>query len=104
MDESYRSYPQRWLILSVFSVLACHQCLIWNTWGPVELSVKYAYDWSDLTVAAMANWGTLMFMIGVVPLSYLLELKGLRTATLVAAALVAAGTVLRYFYYTIMRA
>ena len=79
----------------MFSVLACHQCLIWNTWGPVELSVKYAYGWSDLTVAMMANWGTIMFMLGVLPLSYLLESKGLRVATLTVTGLMAAGTVLR---------
>lgn len=89
------TYPQRWYILLVFCLLACLQCLVWNSWGPIELSVKYAYDWSDLTVAMMANWGTIMFMLSVLPLSYLLEAKGLRVATLAIASLVAAGTVLR---------
>ena len=28
-------YYTRWYILTIFSLLACHQCLVWNTWGPI---------------------------------------------------------------------
>ena len=35
--------------------------------------MNYAYGWSDSTVAFMANWGTIMFVVSVIPLSLMLE-------------------------------
>ena len=49
------------------------QCLVWNTYGPIDEAMNYAYGWSDSTVAFMANWGTIMFVLSVVPLSLMLE-------------------------------
>ena len=49
------------------------QCLVWNTYGPIDEAMNYAYGWSDSTVAFMANWGTIMFVVSVVPLSLMLE-------------------------------
>ena len=39
----------------------------------IDEAMNYAYGWSDSTVAFMANWGTIMFVISVVPLSLMLE-------------------------------
>ena len=71
------------------------QCSVWNTFGPVDLAVRYAYGWSDATVAMMANWGTITFMLAALPLSWMLEARGLRETTLLIAALVSCGSVLR---------
>ena len=66
-------YTRRWYILILFGLLACHQCIVWNTWGPIESGVQFAYNWSNSTAPMMANWGTIMFCLSVVPLSKLLE-------------------------------
>ena len=58
-------------------MIACMQCLIWNTFGPIDNSIKYAYDWNDSTVAMMANWGTITFIIIVFPFCWIMETKGL---------------------------
>ena len=42
-------YKRRWYILAVFCGLACHQCIVWNTFGPIETAVEYAYGWPDST-------------------------------------------------------
>ena len=68
-------YKRRWYILGLFCVLACHQCIVWNTFGPIESSVQYAYGWTDFEAPMMANWGCIMFVIAVVPLSKLAEVK-----------------------------
>ncbi len=47
--------------------------MVWNTFGPIDISMHYAYGWSDFTVAMMANWGAFMFIVSVGPLSYMLE-------------------------------
>ena len=49
------------------------QCIVWNTWGPIETGAQYAFDWSESTVAMFANWGTIMFLLAVVPLSKMVE-------------------------------
>ena len=115
----YVLYWQRWFILTVFSLLACHQvlamlftknshsvtchfppkCLVWNTYGPIDEAMDYAYGWSDGTVAFMANWGTIMFVVAVVPLSLMLEkryshckLNGNRMIIIIKAIIVQIGS------------
>ena len=51
------------------------QCIVWNTWGPIESGAQYAFDWSESTVAMFANWGTIMFLLAVVPLSKMVEVR-----------------------------
>lgn len=41
----FKPYKRRWYILSLFAILALHQCLVWNTFGPIDKAVKYAYKW-----------------------------------------------------------
>eukprot|EP00094_Tigriopus_californicus_P004238 TCALIF_04084-PA protein Name:"Similar to dirc2 Disrupted in renal carcinoma protein 2 homolog (Xenopus laevis)" AED:0.03 eAED:0.03 QI:0/0/0/1/1/1/2/0/472 len=93
----YRVFKTRWYILSLFALLACFQCQVWNTWGPIEVAVKYGYGWHDSTVAMMANWGTIMFVVMAFPLSYFLEVRGLRETVILVSALSAIGTVIRTF-------
>ena len=49
------------------------QALVWNTWGPIESGAQFAFGWSPATVAMFANWGTIMFLVSVVPLSKMIE-------------------------------
>ena len=55
-----------------FDIIAT-QCIVWNTWGPIESGAQYAFDWKESTVAMFANWGTVMFLLAVVPLSKMVE-------------------------------
>ena len=66
-------YTRRWYILLLFGLLACHQCIVWNTFGPIESGVQFAYNWENSTAPMLANWGTIMFCLSVVPLSILVE-------------------------------
>ncbi|XP_042239360.1 solute carrier family 49 member 4 homolog [Homarus americanus] len=89
-------YPSRFWILLVFSVLAWFQCVQWNTWGPLSESVNAAFPgWGSETVAMMANWGTITFVLFVTPMCWLMNTKGLRIGVLCCGILVAGGTVLR---------
>ena len=68
-------YKRRWYILGLFGLLACHQCIVWNTFGPIESAVQYAYHWTDFEAPMLANWGCITFVIFVVPLSKLAEVR-----------------------------
>ncbi len=54
--SSHRVYRRRWYILLLFATLELHQCLVWNTFGPIAFAVKFAYRWSDATLAMLLNW------------------------------------------------
>ena len=111
-------YKRRWYILGLFGLLACHQCIVWNTFGPIESAVQYAYHWTDFEAPMLANWGCITFVIFVVPLSKLAEVrqiistflqsnsytifqKNLRLTVLIVSGLVAMGTVVRCCHYLI---
>lgn len=51
MPSDYKIYKIRWYILMIFSLLSFQQCYIWQTFGPIERSVRYAYsNWTEDTV------------------------------------------------------
>ena len=88
-------YKRRWYILGTFSLLALLQYAVWITFGPIVNSVQFAYKWTDATVAMMANWGTICFVIIVFPLCWLLENLGLRATTITMATCTALAASLR---------
>ena len=61
--------------------------MVWNTFGPIESAVQYAYGWSDSEAPMLANWGCIMFVLTSVPLTKLAEVtititKGRVTVTI----------------------
>ena len=91
-------YKIRWYILLIFSLLSFQQCFIWQTFGPIERSVRYAYsNWSEDTVVMMGNWGCITFLMFVIPLCWYMEEFGIRSATIVVSGLMAVATTLRVF-------
>nr|XP_027214480.1 disrupted in renal carcinoma protein 2 homolog isoform X1 [Penaeus vannamei]XP_027214481.1 disrupted in renal carcinoma protein 2 homolog isoform X1 [Penaeus vannamei]XP_027214482.1 disrupted in renal carcinoma protein 2 homolog isoform X1 [Penaeus vannamei] len=95
-EVALKVYKSRFWILITFSILAWFQCVQWNTWGPISESVDAAFTgWGSQTVAMMANWGTITFVLSVVPMCWLMETKGLRAGVLTCTILVAIGTVVR---------
>lgn len=89
-----RVYKRRFYILFVFCVLACLQCAVWNTWSPMALTVEAAFGWSNGTVALMANWGAITYLIFAAPMCWLME-RNLRVSMLVATGFMVFGTSIR---------
>lgn len=52
------------------------QAVVWNTWGPIESGAQYALQWGSPTIALLANWGTITFLLLVLPLTRLMEVMG----------------------------
>ena len=77
--------------LAVF--LSTSLCL--DTFGPIAFAVQRAYDWSDGTIATLLNWGPIMYLIMLMPVSYIMEKYGLRWAVLFGSSCTAAGSALR---------
>ncbi|KAL3831879.1 hypothetical protein ACJMK2_023576 [Sinanodonta woodiana] len=88
-------YFRRWYILIAFSLSSAIQNWVWNTWGPIASSSEDAFGWTDSTIALLSNWGPIAYIIAAFPLSWLIDVKGIRWATLCMSFLIAVGTGLR---------
>ncbi|XP_059177516.1 solute carrier family 49 member 4 homolog [Physella acuta] len=88
-------FKRRWYVLLIFSLYAMTQCAVWNTWGPIATTSKDAFGWSNATVAWMTNWGPISFVLCGFLFPWILQVKGLRWATLPSMLLVFLGTCCR---------
>ncbi|XP_015769974.1 PREDICTED: cytoskeleton-associated protein 5-like [Acropora digitifera] len=68
-------YKRRWYILIVFSICASLNNLIWNTWGPIQGTSQVVFGWDNTTITLMADWGPISFVVAVVPMCWLMDMK-----------------------------
>eukprot|EP00794_Sanderia_malayensis_P018065 gene18065-19874_t len=90
-----KTYWYRWYILGLFSLVGALENITWNTWGPIEASARNVYGWSKGTVSLLADWGAITFVLFVFPSAWVLDVKGLRTSTVLCAFFIAIGSGLR---------
>lgn len=90
-----QTYWYRWYILALFSLLAMNSNISWNTWGPIETSARAAYGFSGGTISLLSDWGAITFILAVFPSSYMLDVLGLRKATIMAGLCLLVGNALR---------
>ncbi len=72
-QQEIHVYRRRWYILFIFSVYCAYQGYIWNNFSPITYALQLAYDWSDGTIALLANWGPIAFVVCTLPFSYIFE-------------------------------
>ncbi|XP_033725632.1 solute carrier family 49 member 4 homolog isoform X2 [Pecten maximus] len=90
-----RTYVRRWWVLCYFSLACMFTTCSWNSWGPITESVKYGFGWGDSVIADILNIGRLAMFLCIIPLSYLLDTKGIRHGMVTSNALLLVGYVLR---------
>ncbi|GFO30325.1 disrupted in renal carcinoma protein 2-like protein [Plakobranchus ocellatus] len=88
-------YSRRWYLLFLFSMTALVWNAIWSTWGPVAQSAKQVYHWNDGDIAMFTWLGNLPFLITMFPIAYLMDVKGMRAATVLCCGLMCLGAGLR---------
>lgn len=89
-----RVYGRRWLVLTLFSLLALMQGMVWNFWGPIQNSAVHAFGFSKSDIAVLVLWGP----VGFVPwllFMWLMDKRGLRASLLLSAFLMLLGAALR---------
>ncbi|MBN3306541.1 DIRC2 protein, partial [Amia calva] len=89
-----RVYSRRWLVLAIFSMLGFMQGMVWNTWGPIQNSVKHAYGFTAIDIAMLVLWGPIGFIPWLL-FMWLMDKKGLRVSLLLSAFLMVVGTAMR---------
>ena len=74
--EELKVYRRRWYILLLYSLLACTQSAVWNTFSPISSTVEDAFGWKDSTIALFSNWGPISYLLAGVFFSWVLDVKG----------------------------
>ena len=69
-------YKRRWYILALFSVVASLNNIIWNCWGPIQATSQVVFGWDKTTITLLADWGPISYVVAVVPMSWLMDVKG----------------------------
>ncbi|XP_020893651.1 solute carrier family 49 member 4 homolog [Exaiptasia diaphana] len=90
-------YKRRWYILLIFSLVASLNNVIWNAWGPIQATSQVVFEWDNTVITLLADWGPISYVLAVIPMSWLMDAKGLRVSVLLAAFLELIGTALRCF-------
>ncbi|XP_047457959.1 solute carrier family 49 member 4 [Mugil cephalus] len=89
-----RVYGRRWVVLTLFSLLALMQGMVWNFWGPIQNSAVRAYGFTKADIAMLVLWGP----VGFVPcllFMWLMDKKGLRASLLLSTLFMLLGSALR---------
>ncbi|XP_024245446.1 solute carrier family 49 member 4 [Oncorhynchus tshawytscha] len=89
-----RVYGRRWLVLTLFSLLAFMQGMVWNTWGPIQNSAIHAYDFAKSDIAVLVLWGPVGFTPWLL-FMWLMDKKGLRASLLLSVFFMVMGAALR---------
>ncbi|XP_053353168.1 solute carrier family 49 member 4 isoform X1 [Clarias gariepinus] len=92
--NSGRVYGRRWLVLTLFSMLAFLQGMVWNTWGPIQNSAKQAFGFSSTDIAILVIWGPVGFLPWLL-FMWLMDKKGLRASLLLTVFFMVLGSALR---------
>ena len=90
-----RSYRVRWWLLFLATLVAGSQGGIWLLYGVIAEAVEPLYGWDDGTIALLALWGPVGYLIAACPTAWLLDTCGPREACVAGATLVFAGSAAR---------
>ena len=71
-------YKRRWYVLAVYCVVCILQSLIWNTWGPIQVTARAVYHWEDYVIDLMPAWGCIAFCFTIATFAWLMDMKGKR--------------------------
>uniref|UniRef100_A0A8C1GUJ6 Solute carrier family 49 member 4 n=1 Tax=Cyprinus carpio TaxID=7962 RepID=A0A8C1GUJ6_CYPCA len=89
-----RVYGRRWFVLTMFSLLGFMQGLVWNTWGPIQISAKHVFEFSSTDIAVLVMWGPVGYLPWLL-FMWLMDKKGLRASLLLSAFFMVLGAALR---------
>ncbi len=89
--------PWRYYILGTYSMLAAMQGLTWSVPGTISPTYQAVYNMDQDTVQLLLNYGPIFYIVCMIPVMYLIDRYGIRSATLSGIALVLVSCVMRCF-------
>ena len=75
--EETKAYTKRWYILAMFTLLCAGQGIMYNTWAPIQSTARAVYKWDAFMIDLMPAIGCLAPCLTIIPLGWLMDVKGL---------------------------
>ena len=69
-------YKRRWYILFVFGLVCFITGGVWNTWGPIAISVEPALGWTNANIAVVSICGCLSSSLSAPAFAWVMDVKG----------------------------
>ena len=98
--ETIVVYKRRWYILFVFVLSGIATCIISNAWGPMTMSAKRAFGWTNGDVALLTSWSFTVPVVTGFGVYWLMSERGLRMAMVISNIFLFAGAALRCITFT----
>ncbi len=70
-------YKKRWYILTMFFLLSVGQGILYNTWSPIQSTARAVYKWDSFMIDLMPALGCIGPCFTIVPLGWLMDVKGM---------------------------
>ena len=93
--EVVRPVHYRWVVLAVFSILTCLNCIQWILFAPIENTVRNVIGCTRLQVDALSLVFMVTYAILAIPALRITDQFGLRGAMVTGAVTQAAGAWIR---------
>lgn len=88
-DNSIRVYRYRWVVLLVFMLMAGLTQLLWITFAPITGAAAQFFGTSDLLVGILSMCFMVVYILVVLPSSWVIDTHGFRVAVGIGAGLTA---------------
>ena len=75
-QENLKVYKRRWYILLIYFICSALNAVKWNTWSPIQGTAQVVFGWSDTTITLLVAWGSIVFVVVFLPMSWLMDVKG----------------------------
>ena len=78
-----KSYKRRWYILALWCAVGFANFEIWNTWGPIQNTAKYTFNWQTSQISLLVNLGLFTLILFPPVFVLIIDRYGLRVAQLI---------------------
>lgn len=94
-EKSYRLYPYRWVVLTVFMLVNISMQMLWITYAPITGIAAKFYGVSDLQIGFLSMIFMIAFIPLSIPVSWAIDTFGFKRTVGVGVVLMAASAVFR---------
>ena len=91
----YQVYKRRWLVLFLYALLGIHTNVVYSTFSPIAPTAEIALGLNQGDIGLLANWFYIMICVGIFPMMWLVQVKGLRLPVVLSAMFIAIGSWIR---------
>jgi len=82
---SFKVYPYRWVVLSVFMLIIAANQLLWITFAPITAEAVRFFGVSDLQIGLLSMCFMVVFIVFSIPASWIIDKYGIRVGVGIGA-------------------